>query len=128
MTLLHRVASYGILSSLAVLLFIMLYASFRYDPNWHVVEEAVASSAHPLAGFWKQDNCGEPWGWAIGPTESDSYYVSFCAPGGCQGSAVQGSNTTTIITDPDYLVININTMKYRFGDDWVTLVRCESRI
>lgn len=124
MVFLRRVASYGILSSLAVLSILMLYACFRYDPNWHVVEAAVASSEHPLAGFWKQDNCYEPWGWAIGPAEPDIYYVSFCAPGGCQGAADQGTKTTTITDDPDYLLVNFNTMRYRFEDNWVTLVRC----
>lgn len=127
MTLLHRVASYGILASLAFLLFLMLYGSIRYDPNWHVVEEAVASSDHPLAGFWKQGDCDEPWGWAIGPAESDNYYVSFCGPGGCQGSTDHGVKTTNIADDPDYLLVNFNTMKYRFEGKWVTLVRCEKK-
>jgi hypothetical protein len=127
MKLLHRLASYGILSTLTLLLLLMLYASFRHDPNWHVVEEAVASSDHPFAGFWKQSNCDQPWGWAIGPAAQDSYYVSFCAPGGCQESADQSTNTTAINDDPDYLVVNPDTLRYRFEGEWVTLVRCKSR-
>ncbi len=124
MTLIHRLTSYGFLTLLVTLVSLMVYSSFRYDPNWHVVEQAVASTDHPLAGFWKRESCDEPWGWAIGPAEADSYYVSICAPGGCQTSAGQEATTTTITDDPDFFVINLNTMRYQFDGDWVTLVRC----
>lgn len=124
MILIQRLASYGFLSILVALVVLMLYGSIRHDPNWHVVEDAVATSAHPFAGFWKQDNCAEPWGWAIGPARPDSYYVSFCAPGGCQEQPAVDANTTSIVDDPDYLVVNLNAMRYRFEGEWITLVRC----
>lgn len=124
MILIQRLASYGFVSILAALVVLMLYGSFRHDPHWYVVEDAVATSTHPFAGFWKQGDCDEPWGWAIGPAKPDSYYVSFCAPGGCQEPPVMGTNTTTIVDDPDYLVVNPNTIKYRFDEEWITLVRC----
>jgi hypothetical protein len=127
MRLIHRLASYGILSVLIALLVFMLYASFRHDPNWHVVEAAVASPVHPLAGFWKQENCDQPWGWAIGPAEQEHYYVSFCAPGGCQEASDQSANTSSIVDDPDYLVVNPDLMRYRFEGEWITLVRCKIR-
>lgn len=124
MILIQRLASYGFLSVLAALVILMLYGSFRHDPHWHVVEAAVATTDHPFAGFWKQDNCDEPWGWAIGPAQPDSYYVSFCAPGGCQGPPPEGANATTIMQDPNYLVVNQNAMRYRFKGEWITLIRC----
>lgn len=124
MILIQRLVSYGVLSVVAILVVLMLYGSISHDPNWHVVEEAVASDSHPFAGFWKQGDCDEPWGWAIGPAQPDSYYVSFCAPGGCQEPPAVDSNATTIIDDSSYLVVNPNTMRYRFEGEWITLVRC----
>lgn len=127
MVILRRIVSYGILSALGVLTMLMLYGSILYDPNWQVVEEAVASTQHPLAGFWKQDDCDEPWGWAIGPVDPDNYFVSFCAPGGCQGKADQGARITSITADPDYLVVDHNSMKFRSEGNWIRLVRCPAR-
>lgn len=96
------------------------------EPNWHVEQSAIPSSSHPLAGFYKGDDCKDPWGWAVGPAGDDKYYISFCGPGGCFAEGTYRPNTS-IVGDPNYQVIDENTIKFKSDDGWSTHVRCKSR-
>lgn len=96
------------------------------EPNWHVEENAIPSSSHPLAGFYKEEGCKDPWGWAIGPANDEEYYVSFCGPGGCFAEGTYRPNTT-IYDDSTYEVMDKNTIKFLTKAGWATYVRCPSR-
>ncbi len=122
----NQITSYGILGLVASLFLVMGYASINHDPHWQIEEQAVASFEYPLAGFWKQDDCEEPWGLAIGPAEPGIYYVSFCGPGGCLKPGEYRPNTP-LHNDPDYKVIDKNTLKFLSEKKWSTLVRCTRR-
>jgi hypothetical protein len=64
-----------------------------------------------LAGFYK-DKASENFGWAIGPNEDGTYYISFCGPGGCFKPGTYLPNTT-IVNDPNYEVIDNDTIKFK---------------
>jgi hypothetical protein len=121
-----HVTSYGLASVLASLFLLMGYAFINHDPHWYVEEQAVPSSDHPLAGFWKQESCEEPWGWAIGPVSSGLYYISICGPGGCFDTGEYRPNTT-LYDDPNYKVVDQNTLMFQSDSGWSTMVRCSSR-
>jgi len=96
------------------------------DPHWEVERSAVASSDHPLAGFWKHSNCTSgPFGLAIGPMGKGKYYVSFCGPGGCFAKGGYRP-MTSLQGDPQYRVIDDNAIEIvdRGGERWV---RCPAR-
>ena len=126
MKLFTRVTSYGLATLMACLFLVMGYAFIHYDPHWHIEELAISSPAHPLAGFWKHQGCEEPWGWAIGPVSPAIYYVAFCGPGGCSEPGEYRPNTT-LTSDPQYKVIDHNTMMFKENSNWLTLVRCDDR-
>lgn len=123
----NKITAYGIMTLLACFFLVVGYASIQYEPHWHLEEQAVPSPEHPLAGFWKQQGCDEPWGWAIGPVAPGSYYVSFCGPGGCLDSGDYQASVT-LVDDPRYRIIDDNTLMFLRAREWQTLVRCESRI
>lgn len=102
------------------------YLDQNSDTNWHVEKNAVPSKSHPLAGFYKDESCDDEWGWAIGPVNETQYYISFCGPGGCFAEGTYRPNTT-IHNDPDYQVIDENTIKFQNTEGWSTHVRCPSR-
>ena len=116
----------GILLAVIIFFCVLAYASFRYEPNWHVEEDAVPDAAHPLAGFWKQDNCEDPWGLAIGPAAQDLYYIAYCGPGGCNGKNAYRPYTK-IVDDPDFEVLDQDRMRFLSESGWATLVRCPGR-
>jgi hypothetical protein len=122
-----HVTSYGLVSLLASLFLLMGYASINYDPHWYIEERAVPTSGHPLAGFWKQESCEEPWGWAIGPASSGIYYVSLCGPGGCLDTGEYRPNTT-LYEDPSYKVVDQNTLMFQSDNGWSRMVRCRSNL
>jgi hypothetical protein len=126
MKLLNQITLYGILTLVTSLFLVMGYASINHDPHWQIEDRAVASIGYPLAGFWKQDDCEEPWGLAIGPAKPGIYYVSFCGPGGCLEQGEYRPNTP-LLNDPDYRVINENRLMFLNENRWSTMVRCESR-
>jgi len=86
---------------------------------------AVASSTHPLAGFWKKSNCDDHFGLAIAP-EGKLYSVSFCGPGGCFAPGTYRPNTT-IVGDPHYRVIDDDTIEVGGKDGFSRYVRCPQR-
>ena len=126
MKVVKRIFHTGILVTVVSFFFVLAYASFRYEPNWNVEENAVRDAAHPLAGFWKQDDCEDPWGLAIGPAAPDLYYVAYCGPGGCVDN---GDNRpyTNIVDDPDFKVLDTDRIKHLTVNGWTTLVRCPGR-
>jgi hypothetical protein len=101
-------------------------ANNAIEPNWHVEKNAVASQSHPLAGFYKEEKCENPWGWAIGPINTNQYYISFCGPGGCFSEGTYRPNTT-IYNDPTYEVVDQNTIKMKSKSGWQKVVRCNGR-
>ena len=123
MKLLFRITSLAIIASL---FFLMAFASITHDPHWHIEEQAVASTDYPLAGFWKQGRCEDPWGWAIGPASQGLYYISFCGPGGCFDSNEYRPNTP-ILKDPQYQVVDNDTLRLFSEGHWMTVIRCASR-
>ena len=105
---------------------IAVYSWITHEPNWHVEKNAVPSSSHPLAGFWKGGNCDDPWGWAIGPAGEGLYYISFCSPGGCFKEGTYLANTP-IYSDPKYKVVDNNTIEFLSEKGWTTHIRCPGR-
>lgn len=119
--------SIGLFASAVVFIWIyIVYLDPNSEPNWHVEENAVPSPTHPLAGFYKEDSCKDPWGWAIGPAGENGYYISFCGPGGCFEEGAYRPNTS-IINDPNYKVVDEDTINFRSINGWSTHVRCTSR-
>jgi hypothetical protein len=96
------------------------------DPNWQVEQNAIKSQSHPLAGFWKDRNCEDEWGLAIGPMGEGKYYVSFCGPGGCFKEGTYRP-VTTLYNDPNYRIIDENTIEIKRSDGFIVYVRCKGR-
>ena len=97
------------------------------QPNWHVEENAIRSETHPLSGFWKKDDCSLDAGLAIGAMGEDTYYVSFCGPGGCFAEGTYRPETT-ILDDPTYRVVDDKTIEVEgWLGMWLKYVRCEGR-
>lgn len=96
------------------------------EPNWDAEQHAQRSDEHPLAGFWKEGGCDDDWGLAIGPMQKGTYYVSFCGPGGCF-SRTDYRPETTIYDDPQYRVVDQNTIEVKGRVDFSTYHRCPGR-
>jgi hypothetical protein len=104
-----------------------LPASLNDAPNWQVQENARRSETHPLGGFWKLGNCSSDAGLAIGPTRENTYYVSFCGPGGCFAEGTYRPETR-IIGDPTYRVLGENAIEVKgWIGTWQKYVRCKAR-
>ena len=80
----HR-AALAIAAALAVAVAAWSIPSYAVAAAERTAEKAaIASPAHPYAGFWKSDGaCRDNFGLAIAPAGPDLYSVSFCGPGGC---------------------------------------------
>jgi hypothetical protein len=39
-----------------------MYFGPNSESNWHVKKNAVRSETNPLAGFYKDEGCKDPWG------------------------------------------------------------------
>jgi hypothetical protein len=96
------------------------------DPNWQVEQNAIKSPSHPLAGFWKSQNCKDEWGLAIGPMGEGKYYVCFCGPGGCFKEGTYRP-VTTLYNDPEYKIIDESRIEVKGSDGFSVYVRCEGR-
>jgi hypothetical protein len=97
-------------------------------PNWHVEQQAQPTATHPLAGFWKSDGCKDDFGLAIGPMGEQTYYVSFCGPGGCFAEATYRPETT-IHGDSSYKVVDADTIDVvGFAGTTTRYVRCRGRV
>jgi len=125
---------WGIFWGLSILIFLGFCSTYIYvryfsensEPNWHIAENAVKSDSHPLAGFFKDRDCNDPWGWAIGPAGEKEYYISFCGPGGCFEENTYRPNTT-IYNDQNYKVVSSDVIMFLSDGEWSTHVRCPSR-
>lgn len=82
-----------------------------HDPGRTAEKMAVPTDEFPLAGFYK-DKPMENFGFAIGPNENGTYYISFCGPGGCFKPGTYLPDTT-IVDDSNYEVIDNNTIKFK---------------
>jgi hypothetical protein len=110
-----------------VVVFFLIYAYFIHEQNWYVEENVVRTEEHPLAGFWKNEGSEEnPWGWAIGPASPGIYYISFCGPNGCFAEGTYLPNTS-IVNDPEYKVIDENTIMMPSKKGLSKVVRCPGR-
>jgi hypothetical protein len=97
------------------------------DQHWEAETDAKRSETHLLAGFWKGDDCRDEWGLAIGPMTETTYYLSFCGPGGCFEKGTYRPETK-IVDDPDYKVIDADTIEVKGSDGFTRYVRCPSRV
>jgi hypothetical protein len=94
-------------------------------PDRRAEQAAIPSTAHPLAGFWKKPDCTDRFGLAIAPARQ-LYSVSFCGPGGCFAPGTYRPDTP-IAGDPQYRVLDINTIEVKGSDGFSKYVRCASR-
>lgn len=117
---------YTLLALLLIIASVIFYIWFTHESNWHIKKNAVKTELHPYSGFWKDENCNDSFGWAIGPAGEGLYYISFCGPGGCFAEGTYRPNTT-IINDPKYNVADENTIDFWSQSGWSTHVRCPGR-
>ena len=96
------------------------------DPNWHIERQAKARRSHPLGGFWKI-NQDHDHGVAIGPANDGEYFISFCGPGGCFEKGTWRSNSS-IVHDPEYRVIDNDTIEIKSKDGFIEYRRARSRV
>lgn len=75
-----------------------------------------------LVGFWK-DHCDEDFGLKIAKAGEGRYSVSFCGPGGCFEPGTYRPHTA-ILGDPDYRVIDADTLEVLGDDGFTTYYRC----
>jgi len=80
---------------------------------------------HPFGGFWKRD-VKYDHGIAIGAAGSNKYFISFCGPGGCIEKGKYRPNST-IEGDPNYRVIDNNTIEIKGQKGFTRYVRVKSR-
>lgn len=97
----------------------------RSAPNWEVEQDAQPSDTHPYGGFWKEHPHDE-FGLAIGPAGADSYYVSFCGPGGCFGKG-EYREITRLVGDPAYRILDSNNIKVNSKDGFSAFHRSAGR-
>jgi hypothetical protein len=99
------------------------FNSARENPNWHILEEAKPTVTHPFGGFWKRKNQSR-FGLAIGPAQGAMYFFSFCGPGGCSEKE-QFRPFNTIVDNPDFKIIDENTIEMKGRNGFVQYVRSE---
>ncbi len=79
--------------------------------------------AFPLTGFWKT-HCAQNFGLVVEPSgQANTYAVSFCGPGGCFKRGTYRPNTT-ILNDPNYKLIDDNTIEVLSKDGFTRYSRC----
>jgi len=87
------------------------------------IEDYLSPTAtQPLVGFWK-NSCSDGFGLAIDAQKDGFYSVSFCGPGGCFKPGTYRPNTR-LVDDPDYKVLDQNTIEVRGLDGFSRYVRC----
>ena len=121
-----KIIFYSVLTIVFIIILGFIYLKVTNEPHWHLETNAIKSESHPYAGFWKSENCNNDWGWAIGPANENTYYISFCGPGGCFKEGTYRPNTT-IINDEKYKIIDENTIQAWSEYGWHKHVRCASR-
>ncbi|MCP3874176.1 MAG: hypothetical protein GY699_13595 [Desulfobacteraceae bacterium] len=78
---------------------------------------------YPYVGFWKTD-CSNDFGLAIDKKRDGFYTISFCGPGGCFKKDSYRSSTK-LINDPNYKVLNKNTIEIINENGLSMYRRCE---
>jgi hypothetical protein len=113
--------------ALTAVVAVQLYSQDSHDSSRssaNVASTLSRTAAYPLTGFWKND-CAENFGLAIeSASESNLYSVSFCGPGGCFKPGTYRPNTT-ISGDPEYRVVDENTIEVNGKPGFSKYVRCE---
>ena len=99
--------------------------SQRAPPNWEVEQAGQPSDTHPYGGFWKE-RAQDEFGLAIGPAGADSYYVSFCGPGGCFAKG-EYRPITKLAGDPGYRIVDSNTIELNGKDGFTAFHRSTGR-
>ena len=97
-----------------------------HDPERTAEKLAIPSPTHPFAGFWKRPGCADNFGLAIAPVEPTTYSVSFCGPGGCFTPGTYRPNTS-LIGDPEYRIVDKDTIDVSGRDGFSRYVRCDKR-
>ena len=95
------------------------------DPNWHIEKQAKPSRFHPLGGFWKK-NKKHDHGLAIGRADDETYFISFCGPGGCFDKGIYRPDSK-IEGDPAYRVIDENNIEVKGKKGFEKYYRVKSR-
>lgn len=88
----------------------------------NIVEHLSPAPGYPLVGFWK-DHCEDAFGLAVDRAGKGLYSISFCGPGGCFPPGTFRPNSP-IIGDPDYNVVDQDTLDVRGRDGFSTYFRC----
>jgi hypothetical protein len=101
-------------------------ANAAADADREAEKAAVPTAQHPYAGFWKSDDCSDRFGLAISPAGQGMYAVSFCGPGGCFKPGTYRPNTK-LVGDPNYRVLDKDTIEVRGALGFSKYVRCEKR-
>lgn len=86
----------------------------------NVVKTLKPDPHYPFIGFWKED-CSLEYGLAINKASSRYYSITFCGPEQC---VEQGKMDTTIYDDPNYQVVNANTLRIKGALGFETYRRC----
>jgi hypothetical protein len=115
------------MKTLSVLLLLMFVGcgARRSNPNWQVEHDAQPSETHPYGGFWKIEAQNE-FGLAIGPHGKDSYYVSFCGPGGCFAKG-EYRPFTSLVGDPTYRIVDNNQIDVQGREGFTAYHRSAGR-
>jgi len=77
---------------------------------------------YPLVGLWKT-SCDDNFGLSVARAAEGHYSVSFCGPGGCFKPGTYRPNTS-IHDDPNYEVVDNNTIKVKGADGFSVYHRC----
>jgi hypothetical protein len=113
--------------AMSIVIAVQLFLQDSHDSSRSSTNVAATLSrnpAYPLTGFWKSD-CHENFGLAIEPVaQPKTYSVSFCGPGGCFKPGTYRPSTT-IAGDPDYRVVDENTIEVKGRDGFLRYFRCE---
>jgi len=77
---------------------------------------------YPFIGLWKED-CSQDYGIAIDKAEDRYYSIVFCGPERCYQPG-EYRLKTTIENDPDYQIVNLNTLRIKSALGFETYHRC----
>jgi hypothetical protein len=113
--------------ALSAVFAVQLFSQDSHDSSRSSANVAATLSRgaeYPFTGFWKGD-CREDFGLAIESSgQPSSYSVSFCGPGGCFKPGAYRPNTT-ISGDPEYRVVDENTIEVKTQNGFSRFVRCQ---
>lgn len=90
-----------------------------------IAGKLIPSRAHPFTGFWR-GHCADDFGLAIQPAGPGVYSISFCGPRGCFKPGTYRPNSA-IVGDPDYRVLNADTIEVSGSNGFTAYHRCSHR-